>query len=316
MASAPIGATSDAGQDSHYPAASNDHGERVRRQRLRARIRALCDQDDSGRVPEMTLEDEELYLPRDQTRARTRNGVRVDDASSVGDGGLSNIQTRSTTSGVTRNPSAAGWAGFMAARELARSQTVQARSTPRQPAARPRATDNRSRDTHEPRIVYTGGYENFGDGTWVPPAGDGRSPAQSTGGGSKTGRKNAPATSTRTDGGSSSSLDLAQAAENASVLLEFFSTTKPANNDEITGDQRDMIATALKTVQEIHTEVRVIDARRKGNRVKAAETEDMKVDAGCIICYSRIADIVFIPCKHLVLCKVCRIAFSGLGVLF
>lgn len=93
---------------------------------------------------------------------------------------------------------------------------------------------------------------------------------------------------------------MAKVAEDASVLLELFSKTNP-NNDDINGEQREMIEAALEGLLKIHRELRVRGTERDGDDEAEVST---KVDAACIICYTEIADIVILPCGHLVLCTV------------
>lgn len=99
------------------------------------------------------------------------------------------------------------------------------------------------------------------------------------------------------------STTLARVAENASILLELFSKTA-RSDDEVDDEQKQMIESVLGGVLEIRRHFRVVTARKNGSS-EMAEVEDMKMDVGCIICYTSIADMVFIPCKHLVLCMVC-----------
>lgn len=102
------------------------------------------------------------------------------------------------------------------------------------------------------------------------------------------------------------SLDLPRVADNASVLLELFSRTLPANDKDISIEYRVMINTALDWILKIHRRLRVLAA--EGDHIDVPldeEVDDTKVDAACIICYARIADTVILPCGHLVLCMVC-----------
>lgn len=117
---------------------------------------------------------------------------------------------------------------------------------------------------------------------------------------------------------SSPSLDLAQAAEDASVLLELFSKTKPRNNEEISDEHKQMIDNAFESILKIRREFRVMAARKNESlgsfEPPASETEDTKSDSECIICYDQIADTVLLPCKHLVLCNVCALSFPTSAV--
>lgn len=102
--------------------------------------------------------------------------------------------------------------------------------------------------------------------------------------------------------------DLSRRAEDASVLLELFAKSSPRTDPEY----RSMMDSVLENVVDIHRQLR-ITSPRAGDE---AEVEDTKVESGCIVCYSRIADTVLMPCKHLVLCDVSvRWDGSGWGVL-
>lgn len=92
------------------------------------------------------------------------------------------------------------------------------------------------------------------------------------------------------------SLDIAQAAEDASVLLELFSKTTPRNKEAISDEHKQMIENAFEGILRIRREFRTVTAR--------ALTGQAKVDPECIICYDNIADTVLMPCRHLVLCMV------------
>lgn len=105
------------------------------------------------------------------------------------------------------------------------------------------------------------------------------------------------------------SIDLREIADEASVLLELFSKTNPAEDGYIKDEHRNLIDSASKIILKIQKSFRVMDARR-GDSIEILEppissTDDMKVDIGCIICYSHVADVLLLPCKHLVLCMVC-----------
>lgn len=96
---------------------------------------------------------------------------------------------------------------------------------------------------------------------------------------------------------STTSLDIAQAAEDASVLLELFSKTAPRNSNAIDDEHKQMIENAFESILRIRREFRVTAAAR-------VPVEEAKADPECIICYDNIADTVLMPCKHLVLCMV------------
>lgn len=93
-----------------------------------------------------------------------------------------------------------------------------------------------------------------------------------------------------------------QVAEDASVLLEIFSRTKPKDDSEIDQEHKQMIDDAFNHILQIKEKFRIMAIESK--EPPALASDDMKVDAGCIICYNYIADTVLMPCKHLALCTV------------
>lgn len=105
-----------------------------------------------------------------------------------------------------------------------------------------------------------------------------------------------PATDTRKP------TSIGQVAEDASVLLEIFSRTKPKDDSEIDQEHKQMIDDAFNHILQIKERFRIMAIESKMPPTLASD--DMKVDAGCIICYSYIADTVLMPCKHLALCTV------------
>lgn len=118
---------------------------------------------------------------------------------------------------------------------------------------------------------------------------------------------------------------LKKLAEDASVLLELLCQTMPVQEDDIAEEHTQMAAGAAASILEIETGIRRIVARRNGDigSQRGLDAGDTRIDAACIICYSEIADTVFMPCRHLALCGVgfdvlClrREANAGLGVLY
>lgn len=101
--------------------------------------------------------------------------------------------------------------------------------------------------------------------------------------------------------------DLGQAAEHASLLLDVFSRVKPVDDRQITTVQKRLITTALTSVLGITRQLRVlsVSANEPLESLPMAGDAELKVDAGCIVCYERIADRVLMPCRHLTLCEVC-----------
>lgn len=94
-----------------------------------------------------------------------------------------------------------------------------------------------------------------------------------------------------------STTDLAKLAEDASVLLEFFSKTLPSTIAEITTEQREMVRGALTGLVSLHSALR-------GSGSSMGGLDGTMVDAACVICYSEIADMVLAPCMHLAMCMV------------
>lgn len=96
------------------------------------------------------------------------------------------------------------------------------------------------------------------------------------------------------------------AANEASTLIQrFFNATADKHTTEACHEV--MIDEAAKRITKIQTAFRIL-AARKGDHVKIpernAEDESMMADCSCIICYQEIADMVFLPCGHLAVCRV------------
>lgn len=101
----------------------------------------------------------------------------------------------------------------------------------------------------------------------------------------------------------SSVLDCCKLAEDASVLLKLYSKTAPDSNDAA----QQLIYSAYASVTKLNRHHRVLASGTDSGKIGAQKrhrNEDLTVDAGCIICYSKIADTVLLPCHHLVLCSV------------
>lgn len=99
-------------------------------------------------------------------------------------------------------------------------------------------------------------------------------------------------------------LDHRKLAEDASILLELFSKTAPDSTDDY---NQQLIATAFESIAQIDRHYRVLAAALNGvgnAAQKRAGNDDLSIDAGCIVCYSEVADTVLLPCHHLVLCSV------------
>lgn len=97
-------------------------------------------------------------------------------------------------------------------------------------------------------------------------------------------------------------------ALHASHLLLLFSRAWPAPDPAaITTVQRGQLTAALTSILTITREVRVHDTG-VGKRLSALPVGDdvaLVLDSSCIVCYARVADMVLVPCWHLILCGVC-----------
>lgn len=100
-------------------------------------------------------------------------------------------------------------------------------------------------------------------------------------------------------------VSLKQLAEDASVLLELFSRSSPADEAGLSAEHHLMISNAATAISAIETRFR----QRSGE----SEPVTRPPEADCIICYSAAADRVFTPCHHLVVCTVCIYARWGGG---
>lgn len=102
------------------------------------------------------------------------------------------------------------------------------------------------------------------------------------------------------------SFDLGKAAEDASILLELFSKTKPADDKQIGDGHKQLISNALESVLKIHRALTNEDIELESVLGSEAEVEveDLKMDVGCIICFHQVADTAFMPCGHLAVCGV------------
>lgn len=92
-------------------------------------------------------------------------------------------------------------------------------------------------------------------------------------------------------------------AEDASILLELFSQGSHVN-DNISDEYHGIITNATEGVLAIHARIRQVNQRAVPRGVAIP-------DPDCIICYAEIANMVFLPCKHLVVCTVYMSSASG-----
>lgn len=101
--------------------------------------------------------------------------------------------------------------------------------------------------------------------------------------------------------------NLGQVAEYASLLLDVFSRVKPVDDSQLTTVQTRLIATALTSVLAITQQLRVlaVSANEPLEPLPAAHDDALSIYSGCVVCYSRLADMLLMPCRHLTLCEVC-----------
>ena len=100
-------------------------------------------------------------------------------------------------------------------------------------------------------------------------------------------------------------------AEHASVLLELFSHAIPEDSAS-KSHTRESIKTVLDNVTKIWESLCPEDNGKErelagctcGGSKAVTECRNYDADSACIICYDSVADAVFIPCHHLVLCMV------------
>lgn len=101
------------------------------------------------------------------------------------------------------------------------------------------------------------------------------------------------------------SINVPKIAEDASVLLELFSRLSNSGDGWAGAVQKEIFHDAFTSLLAIQKEFRV-RAAWESQIIKplVLESDEFKVDSGCIICFSNIADTVVIPCGHLALCSV------------
>lgn len=98
------------------------------------------------------------------------------------------------------------------------------------------------------------------------------------------------------------SIDIAETAKDAARLLELFSRIFP--RDSGTAPEY-VFNDAFAKLLSIQKEFR-LKAVQNNQDIKPTDldSEELKIDAGCIICCSCIADTVVMPCGHLAICSV------------
>lgn len=90
----------------------------------------------------------------------------------------------------------------------------------------------------------------------------------------------------------------------ASLLLTTFASLVPPPIDAVTPSQQILLTNALDAFLAITRQLRIC-ADEPLDPLPVADDVALRPDSGCIICYSRIADTVLMPCWHLTLCEVC-----------
>lgn len=91
--------------------------------------------------------------------------------------------------------------------------------------------------------------------------------------------------------------DLTTAALSASTLLSTFAASAAGSNGAA---QKQRLNAALVELLAIRAKVRARDGEA-GMRVLS---DEMTIDAGCIICCAEVVDTVLMPCRHMVVCGV------------
>lgn len=90
----------------------------------------------------------------------------------------------------------------------------------------------------------------------------------------------------------------------ASLLLTTFASLVPPPIDAVTPSQQILLTNALNAFLAITRQLRIC-ADEPLDPLPVADDVALRPDSGCVICYSRIADTVLMPCWHLTLCQVC-----------
>lgn len=94
-------------------------------------------------------------------------------------------------------------------------------------------------------------------------------------------------------------------AEEASTLLELFSRSSLASDDDdISAEHQALVANAAAGIAAIQARFRQSAARKNGDIAALPRPSDARAGADCVICFTERADRLFMPCKHLVACSV------------
>lgn len=91
-------------------------------------------------------------------------------------------------------------------------------------------------------------------------------------------------------------MTIKQLADDAALDLELFSKSLPEDETATDHHHQALITRAAGRILNTHKRVQL--------NSEARNAEDRAFDATCVVCYTDIANIVFMPCKHLAVCEV------------
>lgn len=94
--------------------------------------------------------------------------------------------------------------------------------------------------------------------------------------------------------------DLAPAASSAASLLSSFAASALTSNGPLHIAQKERLNDALAAL----VAVRVAFIERFGPEVMDPMDNELMVNAGCVVCFAQIVEIVLMPCRHMVVCAV------------
>lgn len=94
--------------------------------------------------------------------------------------------------------------------------------------------------------------------------------------------------------------DLAPAALSASALLSSFASAALGFSGTVDDEQVQRLNAALQALLSIRASI----GDRFGGSGMDITSEELMVDAGCIICCAEVVDFLLMPCRHMILCGV------------
>lgn len=94
--------------------------------------------------------------------------------------------------------------------------------------------------------------------------------------------------------------DLSSAALSASSLLTTFAAASLASGRRFNLTEQQRLDAALTALLRIRANV---------SEQYPVQSEELTVDAGCIVCFVEVVDMVLMPCRHMIACAVGH--FSG-----